>query len=221
MDRLNAQFVSKGGLAFDIGAHLGDRTGSFLRLGARVVTVEPQPNMFRALQLLYGGCKEASLLQSALGASAGEMTFYVNSANPTISTGSLALVDAARGAIGWREQSWDDALRVPVTTLETLIARHGMPDFTKIDVEGFELDVLRGLDRPLPALSFELTTIQREVALDCVARLLDLGRYEFNFSLGEEHMLQHDAWLSPDAICHYISDLPDDANSGDIYARLT
>jgi|GEM_PF-2224461 len=42
MDALNAAFVGQGCLAFDIGAHVGDRTGSFSRLGASVVALEPQ-----------------------------------------------------------------------------------------------------------------------------------------------------------------------------------
>ncbi|HRD74433.1 MAG TPA: hypothetical protein PK264_00620 [Hyphomicrobiaceae bacterium] len=42
MDHLYSRFVKPGDLAFDIGAHVGDRTASFLRLGARVVALEPQ-----------------------------------------------------------------------------------------------------------------------------------------------------------------------------------
>ena len=54
MDRLYGHFVRPGDLVFDIGAHVGDRVASFRRLGARVVAVEPQPAMVRALRLLYG-----------------------------------------------------------------------------------------------------------------------------------------------------------------------
>ena len=71
---------------------------------------------------------------------------------------------AADGAPGWEGQAWTRAIRVPVTTLDALIARHGMPTFIKIDVEGFEEEALAGLARPPRALSFEFTTIQRDVA---------------------------------------------------------
>ena len=43
MDALYARFLRAGDLAFDIGAHVGDRISSFRRLGARVVALEPQP----------------------------------------------------------------------------------------------------------------------------------------------------------------------------------
>lgn len=43
MDSLYARFLRAGDLAFDIGAHVGDRISSFRRLGASVVALEPQP----------------------------------------------------------------------------------------------------------------------------------------------------------------------------------
>ena len=76
---------------------------------------------------------------------------------------------------GGRRSAGRHAIRVPITTLDSLIARHGVPTFIKIDVEGFEFEVLVGLSRPINAISFEFTTIQRDVALDCVERCVALG----------------------------------------------
>ncbi|MEJ6394217.1 FkbM family methyltransferase [Gymnodinialimonas sp. 2305UL16-5] len=218
MDRLNAQFVRPGGLAFDIGAHLGDRTASFLRLGASVVALEPQPAIYRALRLLHGNNDSAVLTWSALGAELGEVEIMVNSANPTTSTASRAFVDAAQSAAAWKGQSWDQLIRTPMTTLDQLIRDHGLPDFIKIDVEGHELEVLRGLSQPVRALSYEFTTLQRDIALAALARLADLGRYRFNLSLGEDHLLQFDDWVDAEILADLITTIPEAANSGDIYA---
>jgi len=218
MDRLNARFVQAGDLAFDIGAHVGDRTGSFLRLGARVVTVEPQPVAFRALRLIYGRAPRVALIASALGATQGEIVLHLNAHNPTVSTVSEAMIAAAPGDPRWRGQVWDRTLRVPLTTLDQLIAAHGMPAFVKIDVEGHEADVLAGLTTALPALSFEITTLQREVGIACLERLATLGQYRFNLSLGERHEMQFDNALSADDMREVLAALPQDANSGDIYA---
>lgn len=219
MDRLNAAFVPKGGLVFDIGAHVGDRTASFLRLGASVIALEPQPRVFRALKLIHGRTSEAVLLCQAAGAQPGEIMMHLNTNNPTVSTASQDLIATAASANEWKDQVWDSQIQVPVTTLDYLIEEHGAPDFVKIDVEGHELDVLRGLSAPVPALSFEFTTIQRDVALACIDRLGELGRYEYNASLGEEHVLRHQNWIGPTEVRDQITSFPSDVNSGDVYAR--
>lgn len=219
MDALNAQFVPAGGLAFDIGAHVGDRTASFLRLGARAVALEPQPAVFRALRLIHG--RNATLLNLAVGAVPGAIDLHINSANPTVSTASRDLIDAAPTAKAWATQVWDTTIRVPITTFDALIADHGIPDFAKIDVEGHELAVLQGLTQPIPALSFEFTTLQRDVAFACLTRLQALGPYQFNLTLGEDHALLHAQWVDAATIAAQIAALPVEANSGDVYARLT
>lgn len=219
MDRLNATLVGQGNLVFDIGSHVGDRADSFARLGARVVAMEPQPKVFRALRLILGRRAGVTLHNEAVGGASGEVEMFINSANPTVSTASKDLIDAAGSAETWRGQTWDTKATVPVTTLDALIAKHGTPDFVKIDVEGFELDVLQGLSTPLPALSFEFTIIQRDMALACIDRLTVLGDYAFNYSLGEDHALRFEAWANASDMRKTLRDLPMAANSGDIFVR--
>jgi FkbM family methyltransferase len=220
MDRIYASYLSAGALAFDIGAHVGDRIASFRRLGARVVALEPQPGPLRALQLIHGRDSKIHLVAKACGASEGDVTFHINSANPTVSTASDAFLIAADGAGGWQDQVWDQIVTVPCTTLDALIREHGVPDFIKIDVEGYELDVLAGLSRPVKALSFEFTTIQRGVAVDCLNALAKLGNYRFNIALGETQQLVFETGVDLPAMERHLVSLPHAANSGDIYAVL-
>lgn len=220
MDRLYAGFVRSGRLAFDIGSHVGDRIAAFRRLGARVVALEPQPVCAEAIRLIHGSDPGVTLVEAACGARPGELQLHVNSRNPTVTTASPAFVEAANGAPGWEGQVWDRTVTVPVTTLSALIAAHGEPAFVKIDVEGFEEAVLEGLDRPLPALSFEFTTIQRDVAERCLARIAALGDYAFNVSLGESQALFFEDFVSAAAMAGHIRALPHEANSGDVYAVL-
>ncbi len=218
MDALYARFLSQGGLAFDIGSHVGDRVASFRRLGARVVALEPQPLCALAIRAIHGGDTDVTLVQAACGAAEGILKLHVNSANPTVTTASPDFVRAADGASGWEGQVWDQVIDVPVTTLDALIAAHGRPDFVKIDVEGFEDSVLAGLSEKLPALSFEFTTIQRDVAERCLDRLAALGYSRFNVALGETQTLAFAAEVTMDAMREHLAGLPHEANSGDVYA---
>ena len=221
MDALYGQFLKPGDLAFDIGAHVGDRISSFRRLGARVVALEPQPGPARALRLIHGRDARVTLVAAACGDREGSVTFRINSANPTVSTASTAFMGATEGAGGWEGQVWDHEITVPCTTLDTLIARHGVPALVKIDVEGFEAHVLAGLTQAVPVISFEFTTIQRDVAEACLARLETLGSYRFNVALGESQRLELSEPASAEAMAKFLRELPHSANSGDVYAILT
>jgi FkbM family methyltransferase len=220
MHRLYGAFVKRGDLVFDVGAHVGDRIAAFRRLGARVVAIEPQPALVKVLRLLYGHRSGVAIEALAVGRNAGTIDLQINPDNPTVSTASRHFVDAARDARGWEAQRWTKITSVPVTTLDALIAKYGVPAFIKIDVEGFEAEALAGLSRPVKVLSFEFTTIQREVALACVERCIALGYSRFNAALGESQMLVHPAWIDAAAIARWLAELPHEANSGDVYAAL-
>jgi len=220
MDRLYGGLVRRGDLVFDIGAHVGDRVASFRRLGARVVAVEPQPALSRLLKVFYRRSADVAIEAVAVGRGVGTADLMINTDNPTVSTASREFVSAARDASGWETQRWTRSVAVPVTTLDALIGKHGVPAFIKIDVEGFEAEALQGLSRAVKSLSFEFTIIQREVALACIERCAALGYVRFNAALGESQRFVQDDWVDAEAIARWLTELPHAANSGDIYAAL-
>jgi FkbM family methyltransferase len=220
MDRLYGRFIRPGDLVFDIGAHVGDRIGAFRRLGARVVAVEPQAALVRTLKLIYGRDRDVIIVATAIGRRNGTVALRLNIDNPTVATASDDFIAAAAQAPGWEGQAWTARAAVPVTTLDALIGLHGAPTFAKIDVEGFEAEALYGLSRPIAALSFEFTTIQRDVARAAIDRCAALGYAAFDAALGESQALVHGRWLSAADIARWLAALPPGANSGDIYAVL-
>ena len=108
-----------------------------------------------------------------------------------------------------------------MTTVEALIARFGVPALLKIDVEGAELDVLAGLEHPVPLVSFEYLSRALDLADACAARLAALGPYRFNWSPGETFHLVSPAWLASRELVAAMRASPHAASSGDVYARLS
>lgn len=220
MANFYAQFIAPSDLCFDVGAHVGNRVSAWLRLDARIVAIEPQPRCAALLQKWYGSNKSVTLVTSAIGAQAGAQTLYVSRDNPTVTTLSRNWIDEVQQVEGFADVRWQDEVTVDVTTLDALINHFGVPTFCKIDVEGFELEVLAGLSQPITALSFEYVPASLDLCYGCIERLGQLDTYEFNWSLGESHRWQSSTWLPPGQMISILRKMQPDDASGDVYARL-
>lgn len=219
MARFYAQFIRPGDLCFDIGAHVGNRLAVWRRLGGRVVGVEPQPQCMRLLRRLYGQTPGVTLVEEAVGAAPGVLPMWVSEANPTVSSLSPGWIQAVQQVDSFAGVRWEASVPVVVATLDDLIDRFGEPVFCKIDVEGFEGEVLAGLTRPLPALSFEMIPATQALTFGCLGRLAALGDYRYNWSLGEQHRWQSPRWLTQAEMVHALRPMDPSGPSGDIYAR--
>jgi FkbM family methyltransferase len=218
--RFYRQFINPGDLCFDIGAHVGNRMRAFLSLGARVVALEPQANFYRFLRRWYGSNKDVVLHNEAVGAQPGKAEMLVSSSTPTVSSLSGQWVAAVkeRPEFSWVE--WDQKQIVNITTLDTLIEDYGLPAFCKVDVEGYELEVLQGLSKQVPVISFEYLPATLDIALACILRLDSLGPYEFNLTIGESGQFAISGWLRGDQLAAHLGSLPARSRPGDVYARL-
>lgn len=213
-------FIREGDLAFDIGAHLGNRTSTWLKLGAQVVAVEPQPQCIDFLEEKFNKQAKLSIEKVAIGASRGKAQLHISALHPTVSTLANKEWRDMLNAKSSAKVSWPEMIEVDVMPLDDLIKKYGTPVFCKIDVENFELEVLQGLSTPIPALSFEFFTNQLDYNQKCIDCLEKLGNYEYNISMGENLRLEWKQWKSTVEIIEVLKTRTFKALSGDIYARI-
>jgi FkbM family methyltransferase len=218
--RFYRSIATAGDLVFDVGAHVGDRINVFTAMGCRVVGVEPQPLLQHILRFFYGRHRNVTLESCALGAAPGTADILISQRNPTVSSLSPDWIKTTSLEFNFRKVVWDRREPVKVITLDDLIARHGLPRFCKIDVEGFETEVLRGLTQAIPLLSFEFLTTQRDLARKCLAEITRLGNYRFNISYDERLRFAWKEWRDSDDLLRHLESLPPGVRSGDIYARF-
>ncbi len=218
LKRLYQPFLAPGDIAFDIGAHLGDRSAAFQALGAQVIALEPQPALAKWFQRLLKS-PHITLLPLAVGPTPGHAEIAISVGNPTLST--LATEwrrHVGKRNAGFQRVRWEETLQVEMTTLDALIERFGEPRFIKIDVEGFEAEVLQGLSCPVAALSMEFVAGMLDVTHACLAEVNRLGDYRFNAIAGEQRQFRFATWLTPEEMASWLAEGAEQLASGDIYA---
>jgi FkbM family methyltransferase len=220
MANFYSSFIKKDDLCFDIGANVGNYTDVFLRLGATVVAVEPQDHSMGELRRKYRNNKRVILIHKGLDNKVGEQELVICSAHPASSMSKDWISAVKHSGRFPQMSSWDKTKVVPVTTLDMLIEDYGRPTFCKIDVEGYEFNVLQGLSYPIPYISFEFTPEFLDPAKDCIEYLATLGTAVFNYSIGQSMKLALSDWVEPKEMYEILEQLPDKSIFGDIYAKF-
>ena len=220
LTRFYGRFVRPGDLCFDIGAHVGNRSLAFARLGARVVAVEPQPDFARFLRHLLARRPGVVLEEVAIAAAPGTVELHLSPATPTVTTASAAFIDGVAAIPSFAGVRWAGRVLVPATTLDLLVERHGPPDFIKLDIEGLEEEALAGLTRAPKLLSFEFLAGRTASAGRCLDRLEALGHWAYNLSIGESLELEWPDFVPRDRLDAWLAARAGEDFSGDIYARL-
>jgi len=197
MHKFLQQFIKPGDLVFDVGAHIGKKTDLYLNCQANVVCFEPQPQCIAALHKKFDNNAQVAIEQIGLAPEPGILTLLHSSKTPTLSTFCQQWVDESRFT---GQYIWDQTFQVPVSTLDLMIHKYGIPQFCKIDVEGFEYEVLQGLTIPIQYIIFEFHIEQSESAHKCLNYLKKLGYTKFNFAIAERGIFLFSQWLSADQL---------------------
>ena len=212
-----SQFIRPGDLCYDVGAHRGNTTAALRALYAKVVCIEPQPQIVQMLQRRFANDPFVYIVPKGVAARPGHLPMFISERDHTVST--FAEKWKTGRFKGYTD--WNITKSLPVTTLDALIQQYGVPEFCKIDVEGFEYEVLQGLSTPIPMLSFEFTQEFLGDASLCLNRLATLSdKAVFNFSIEETFRWGSSQWSGVDEVLNRLHELAGDLLWGDLYAQF-
>lgn len=213
------QFINNDSLVFDVGANVGDKTTLYLQCGARVICFDPQPYCVNILKKRFIYNPAVHIEPVGLADRDTILEMYLCASANTISTFSQDWMNFGRfKELGYK---WDSKIQVPVTTLDKMIQKHGLPVFCKIDVENFEYEVLQGLTHKIPYISFEFAAESFNNTKKCIDRLITLGYTKFNFGYGEHIAFVHPNWISALDLIAMLTAMKqkDSLVWGDVYAQ--
>lgn len=220
---MDFEFNIKSELIFDIGLNLGDKTEYLLSQGARVIGFEPQKDCFNHAINRFSSYKSSGFFDAeniALSDTVGSADFYRSNAH-TISTMSTKFIEETSKQ-RFANCMWSPKISVPTSTLDIAISKHGQPKYIKIDVEGFEYNVLKGLTSPVDYISIEFTPELYSNSEKCIDYLHDLyqGQCEYNYVYRENDHYYFDCWQNIESIKNYLSNVNDSVYEfGDIYIK--
>jgi FkbM family methyltransferase len=188
-------FLPQCKLIFDIGANDGHKTVVFKKLAEKIVACDPDPHNLSILKARFSNNKNIGIVPYAVTDYVGESPFFIqqpgsalNSINPQWKT-----ILEEQNNDRWNEpiQFTDTVLKVKTITLDALIEQHGVPDFIKIDVEGNEKYVLKGLTHPVNYISYEVLLPEfLNDAVDSMDLILaNNNNTVFNYAVEEKMLL--------------------------------
>ena len=183
--KLYSTFVDPTSLVFDVGANVGNRIQALLWCGARIIAVEPQPDCIQILKETYRSNRQVVIVESAAGRSCGEANLFRARAVDPAASLSEEFITKTRKSGRFAKRKYNKQILVKVLTLDSLIEAYGHPKFIKLDVEGYEENVLSGLSKGTDVLSFEWTPELFEQASACMGRCETLGMPCFQISFYE------------------------------------
>lgn len=215
--QLNSEFVRLGDLVFDIGAYKGEMTDVYLELGGMIVSLEPNPEQASFLRQKFLQNKNVIVVEMGVGEKTEERPFYINKSSQGASSFSTKWKDDRFRDDLWSEKS------VKLTTLDDLIKIYGIPAYIKIDAEGYEKLILKGLNTKVKFISFEFTRKYLDDIYSCLEVLSKFGRAQFNYSLATTHQLNLESkeWLDEETFKKAMGKIElSSVEGGDVYVKF-
>lgn len=206
-------------LIFDVGANKGHKSYLFSKLAKKVVLFEPGSEHLKVLKARFANNSQFIINDCALSSKPGKSDYFSisnNSGYNTLSNKHINTVVTTRGLLN---NSSVEKITITTDTLDNFIATCGIPDYIKIDVEGFELEVILGLNVPVPIISFEANLpefLQESLQIIEYLDALSESRYYYNYSI--ENKLELDEFIPATDFKRLIADTKQ--QSLEVYCKL-
>lgn len=201
-------FLQPSNLIFDIGAYDGHKTEAFLYLANKVVSCEPDKKNLQTLQTRFRRFKKRVFIEPvAIGSSATEQTIFIHKAGSAFNTLSEKFKNVLEED---SNKNWNEDIVftkqeiVKVETLDNLIKKHGTPNFIKIDIEGYELEAIKGLHTKVPFISIECTFPQFESELQEIQQLLEKRFTNISYNIAIDEKLLLSSFVNKDTLNQII-----------------
>jgi FkbM family methyltransferase len=211
--------IKKNDLVFDVGCNIGEKAKTYLDKNARVICFEPQPNCIKTLNKRFEGNDKIIIEPIGLDKEKGVSVIY-EASHDTISSMSLEFIETVKKE-RFRDYNWNNKININVDTLDNMILKHGKPSYIKIDVEGYELNVLNGLTNQIDFISIEFTPELCQTSIDSINYIEKInGECIYNYGYREDLVFKFDKWLTKKELLTYITSVKDfNFEFGDIYIK--
>jgi len=181
-------------LIFDIGANKGDFSEKCLieYKDVKMITIEANDELASLLTKKFINSDVVVLNNLASSKNNEEIEFFISNAD-TISTASKDWIEKSRFSNNY---SWGDPIKKKTVNIDSLIEKYGKPNLIKIDVEGYELEVVKGLTTKQSEICFEWAEEEYSKINETCSYLKSIGYEEFGFIYGDEHLKRPDVYTS-------------------------
>lgn len=195
---------SKNRLIFDVGANRGNKSFIFSKLAKKVVAFEPSAKLFLFLKKRFKN-SNVIIYDCALGSKISLSSFYIVENNEAYNSLNRKHIDTTAASRNIATFDTVKTEKIKVEIIENFITKHGVPKYIKIDVEGYEQEVIKGLTTPVPLLSFEVNLPEfcRE-SIEVITYLdaLSNKKYKYNVSTNNSFLLKK--FIEKDEIIGYL-----------------
>lgn len=183
---------------YDIGANRGLYTDVHIDKYDKCVLVDPNPDLCKFLANKYAG-NEKIIIVNKIVSKDKNVPFYMCNKADTISTADIEWVTNSRFT---KDYSWYPVNGIETISIDTLILENGTPTFIKIDVEGYEYNVIMSMTTIQSPLSFEWSEEKKDEMIKTVEYLSSLGYSKYAIQQKDDYAYEvyADEWASTEAI---------------------